>query len=246
MIGSHEPAGIVVKLGADAEKLGKFKIGDRVGSINTYHPCWKCQPCRTLGAQLCENVGGMLGVSGGKDAEKGKDGGFADYMIADPTVLAKIPEKIPFDEGCTLFCAGATTYGATVAAKVEKGAWIGQVGVGGLGHLGIQYSKALGYKVVAIDNRKEALEVAKELPEHLRADKHVLIDSEDAQNKAAEELGSAFYDSNPGMDAVVINAEARHLVAWAQNCTRKGGVIVDVGLPAVSTRDSVVTGEICT
>lgn len=232
MIGSHEPAGIVVKLGKNAEKRGILKVGDRVGSINTYHPCFKCDACKHQGAQLCENVGGMLGVSGGKDAPKGKDGGFAEYMVADDTVLAKIPEEIPWAEAAPLFCAGATTYGAILAADVKKNQWIAHIGVGGLGLLGVQYSKALGHKVVAIDNRKEALEAAQSLPENLRADKHVLIDSEDAQKKAQEELGGSFYDSNPGVDRVVINAEARHLVSFSQQFLRVGGTIVDVGLPA--------------
>lgn len=199
------------------------------------HPCHKCDACRNLGEQLCMNVGGMLGVSGGKDAPKGKDGGFADYMIADDTVLAKIPDSIPWAEAAPLFCAGATTYGAILAAKAERDQWVGMIGVGGLGHLGVQYAKALGYKVVAIDNRQEALDLVKELPKHLQADKYVLIDSEDAEKKATEELGSAFYDSNPGMDRVVINTEARHLVKWSQQCLRVGGTIVDVGLPSGTT-----------
>ncbi|CAO1636600.1 unnamed protein product [Parajaminaea phylloscopi] len=232
MIGSHEPAGIVVKLGKNAEKRGKFALGDRVGSINTYHPCWRCDACRNQGAQLCENVGGMLGVSGGKDAPNGKDGGFAEYMLADDTVLAKIPDEISFAEAAPLFCAGATTYGAILAADGKKGQWMAHIGLGGLGLLGIQYAKAMGFNVVAVDNRKEAIEAAKKLPSHLQADKHFLIDSEDAQKKVTEELGSSFYDSNPGLDRVVINAEARHLVSFAQKCVRKGGIIVDVGLPS--------------
>lgn len=232
MIGSHEPVGVVVKLGKNAEKRGKLQLGDRVGSINTYHPCWRCDACRNQGAQLCENVGGMLGVSGGKDAPKGKDGGFAEYMIGDDTVLVKVPESIPWAEAAPLFCAGATVYGAILAAEGKKGQWIAQIGLGGLGLLGVQYAKAMGFKVVAIDNRKEALDAAKELPTNLQADKHVLIDSEESQNQVAEQLGGGFYDSNPGIDRVVINAEARHLVSFAQKFVRKGGTIVDVGLPS--------------
>lgn len=257
MIGSHEPAGVIAKLGSEAEKRGLFKIGDRVGSINTYHPCEQCDACKNHGRQLCMNVGGMLGVSGGKDAPNGKDGGFAEYMIADDKVLAKIPEEIPFDEAAPLFCAGATTYGAILAAKQDKGKWVAHVGVGGLGHLGVQYSKALGHKVVAIDNRKEGLDVVKSGPKHLQADKYILIDSDDAKKKATEELGGSFYDSNPGLDAVVINAEARDLVSFAQNCLRVGGIVVDVGLPSdgpleidpfpLSFKEQIVRGRlICT
>lgn len=232
MIGSHEPAGVVVKLGSGAQKRGLLKVGDRVGSINTYHPCLKCDSCKNVGKQLCMNPGGMLGVSGGRDAPKGKDGGFADFMIADDRILAKIPDEIPFDQAAPLFCAGATTYGAIKATKMEKGKWVAHVGIGGLGHLGVQYSKALGHKVVAIDNRKEALDVARAAPKELQPDKYVLVDTEEAQKKATEELSSSFYDTNPGVDAVIINAEARHLVALSQSFLRVGGIIVDVGLPS--------------
>lgn len=219
--------------GANAEKRGLVKVGDRVGSINTYHPCHKCDNCRNQGKQLCENVGGMLGVSGGKDAPKGKDGGFSEYMIADDQVLRKVPDNIPFAEAAPLFCAGATTYGAILASGAKEGQWVAHVGLGGLGLLGIQYSKGMGHKVVAIDNRKEAIEMAKEqIPKHLQADEYILVDSEDAKKKAGEELSGKFYDSNPGVDRVVINTEARDLVAFCQQFLRVGGILVDVGLPS--------------
>lgn len=68
-IGSHEPAGVIVQMGPDAEKLGKVKVGDRVGSINTLGFCGECNMCKKQGQQLCENVKGLLGLT--------VDGGFA-------------------------------------------------------------------------------------------------------------------------------------------------------------------------
>ncbi|KAI0016685.1 GroES-like protein [Xylariomycetidae sp. FL0641] len=227
LVGSHEPAGVVVAAGSDAGKSG-IKVGDRVGSINTYGYCDSCDACKQ-GQQLCEKLAGMLGLT--------LDGGFAEYMKADARVAAKIPETIPWAEAAPLFCAGATVYGALLAVggrDPEPGRWLAMIGIGGLGHLGIQYAKALGYRVVAIDNRQEAVDLATgRLPAHLRPDRTYVVADEAAQTACREELGGGggLYASNPGVDAVVINAEAPHLVRFAQAFTRKGGHLCDVGLP---------------
>lgn len=222
LIGCHEPFGRIVKLSSEAEKKG-FKVGDRVGSINTYGCCGQCKSC-IVGKQVCDKLTGMLGLT--------VDGGFDEYMKADARVIAAVPDSIPATEAAPLFCAGATVYGALLAAAPKPDQWLAMIGIGGLGHLGVQYAKAMGCKVIAIDNRQEALDLAKDVPSHLRPDRTYLVDSEDAQNKVTEELQSAFYDTNPGVDRVVINAEARPLVKFAQQFLRKGGSLVDVGLPA--------------
>ncbi|KAJ5116118.1 hypothetical protein N7456_000466 [Penicillium angulare] len=248
LVGSHEPAGEVVKVGSAADKSG-IHVGDRVGSINTYAFCGECNACKTQGQQLCEKLVGMLGLT--------INGGFAQYMKADARVVAKIPDSVPWAEAAPLFCAGATVYGALLASGVKPGQWLAIVGIGGLGHLGVQYGKALGAKVVAIDNRKEGVETALSVPEHLRPDKTFVVDSAEAEKKVVEELQSSFYDSNPGVDRVVINAEARGLIKFSQQFLRKGGVLVDVGLPsewtlevdpfALSFKEQTVKGRlICT
>ena len=106
------------------------------------------------------------------------------------------------------------------------------IGIGGLGHLGVQYAKARGCKVIAIDNRKEGVDLANDVPSHLRPDKSYCIDSEKSQNSTAEELQNGLYETNPGVDRVIINTEDRGLIKWSQQFLRKGGVLVDVGLPA--------------
>ena len=106
------------------------------------------------------------------------------------------------------------------------------IGIGGLGMLGVQYAKAMGMKVIAIDNRQEGIDLANSVPSHLRPDQTFLIDSEDAKKKCSEELSNGFYDSNPGVDRVVITTEQQELPAFASACTRKGGVLVGVGLPS--------------
>ncbi|KAJ5702347.1 hypothetical protein N7488_009895 [Penicillium malachiteum] len=248
LIGSHEPAGVVVKVGSDANKLG-IKVSDHLGSINTYAFCGGCDACKRQGQQLCEKLVGMLGLT--------INGGFAQYMKADARVVAKTPENISFEEAAPLFCAGATVYGAILASNLKAGQWLAIVGIGGLGHLGVQYAKALGANVIAIYNRKEGIETALSVPSHLRHDKTFVIDSPEAENKVIEELQSSFYGSNPGVDRVIINAEARNLIKFSQQFLRKGGILVDVGLPsewnlevdpfALSFKEQTVKGRlICT
>jgi propanol-preferring alcohol dehydrogenase len=163
------------------------------------------------------------------------NGGFAQYMKADARVVSKVPETIPWEQAAPLFCAGATVYGALLAGDPKPGQWVAMVGIGGLGHLGIQYAKAMGCKVFAIDNRKEAIDLAKSLPDNLKPDQSHLTDSEEASKKVAETLMGSFYDTNPGVDRVIINAEEPKLVKFSQQFTRKGGIIVDVGLPSDSS-----------
>lgn len=247
LVGSHEPAGVVVKAGSDASK-SNIHVGDRVGSINTYAFCGECNACKRQGQQLCEKLVGMLGLT--------INGGFAEYMKADARVVAKVPQSIRWEEAAPLFCAGATVYGALLASGVKRGEWIAIVGIGGLGHLGVQYAKALGAKVIAIDNRREGVETALAVPSHLRPDKTFVIDSPDAEKEVIQQLQS-FYDTNPGVDRVVINAEARSLIKFSQQFLRKGGTLVDVGLPsdwslevdpfALSFKEQTIKGRlICT
>lgn len=221
LVGSHEPAGTVVKLGRGADRY--VKLGDRVGSINTFGFCGKCDSCKQ-GKQLCDKLNGMLGLT--------LNGGFAEYMKADARVVSKIPESIPWEEAAPLFCAGATIYGALLAIKPEPGQWVAIVGIGGLGHLGVQYAKAMQCKVIVIDNRKEGVELANDVPEHLKPDMSFVIDSDEHKQEAIEKLSSSFYETNPGVDRVVISTENRSLIRFAQQFLRKGGQLVDVGLPA--------------
>ncbi|PWN47325.1 GroES-like protein [Violaceomyces palustris] len=222
LVGSHEPAGIVVKAGSETKEYG-ISVGDRVGSINTFGYCGSCDSCK-VGEQLCERMKGMLGLT--------LDGGFAQYMKADARVVSKIPENIGFAEAAPLFCAGATIFGALKALEPKEGEWLALVGVGGLGHLGIQYAKSMGCKVIAIDNREEGIQLANDVPSHLVPDRSFVVASEESKNKCVEEINKLTYGTNPGVDKVVIATEDRFLIKFSQRFLRKGGSLVDVGLPA--------------
>ena len=222
MIGSHEPAGTIAAIGSDVKN---FKLGDRVGSMNTYGYCDTCDTCtRAHQYQICDNSTGMLGLT--------LDGGFSEYMRADARVVSRIPDSIPFTEAAPLLCAGATVYGAIMATEPKPDDWLVVIGLGGLGHLGIQYTKALGCHDIAMDNRSEAIDLTNSVPAHLRPDKTYLINNDTALDTTADELAKGFYDTNPGVDKVVICTEARSLIAWSQKFLRKHGVLADVGLPS--------------
>jgi len=142
-------------------------------------------------------------------------------MKADSRVVGKIPDSISFEAAAPLFCAGATIYGALKAADTKPDQWIAIVGMGGLGHLGTQYAKAkeFGLKVIALDNRQEGLDLIKTLPKHLQPDETFLINSEDSKNKAVKKINGMCYESNPGVDRIVIATEDRSLIKVSEVAT---------------------------
>lgn len=105
MIPSHEPVGTVVSIGADVDS--KWKIGQRVGVLNFRHPCGKCNKCRwhsqaydgALDARFCEEKN-MAGIT--------QDGGFAEYLCADPMTTVLLPEGLSFEQAAPLMCAGVS------------------------------------------------------------------------------------------------------------------------------------------
>ncbi|KAJ9618110.1 hypothetical protein H2203_009291 [Taxawa tesnikishii (nom. ined.)] len=149
--GSHEPTGTIAALGPDVS--GEWKVGDRVGVYLFTNPCGSCSGCKwysaTFGqkpkARYCDNRT-MCGIVG-------TDGGFAEYMLAHDEAVVKIPEEVSFEQAAPMMCAGATVWNGILEANLQKGQTLAIVGIGALGLLGIQFAKALGYRVVAVRNR---------------------------------------------------------------------------------------------
>jgi len=153
-VASHEGAGTVVKVGSAVQS---FKVGDRVLCSLTYHRCGVCGDCigPEKDRQYCQNNGGALGVT--------RDGSFAEYEIVDGRECSLLPDNLSFQSAAPLACAGITVWGGLVRADLKAGESIAIVdGGGGLGHLGVQFAKALGLHVIAIDARDEGLALAKE------------------------------------------------------------------------------------
>lgn len=182
----HEVAGVVDEVGAD---VPIFKAGQRVGLGWHGGHCNYCVPCRRGDFILCEN-GQISGVS--------YDGGYADYVIAPANALASIPEELNDVDAAPLLCAGITTFNSLRNSNAKPGDTVAILGIGGLGHLAVQYAAKSGYRTVAIARGEDKAPLAKQLGAH------IYIDST-KQDPAAElkKLGGAKV-----ILATVTNAEA--------------------------------------
>ena len=154
----HEIAG---RVGAVGEGVTAWKVGDRVGVGWHGGHCFACDACRT---------GDFLNCVAGKVTGISHDGGWADYAVVPWESAARIPEGLPAEEAGPLLCAGVTTYNALRNSGARWGDTVAVLGVGGLGHLGVQYARQMGFHTVALSRgpTKEAL--AKELGAHSYVD----------------------------------------------------------------------------
>src|SRR5881396_2243776 len=171
----HEVAGIVDAVGAG---VAGWKVGDRVGVGWHGGHCGHCDACRHGDFLLCQVAGLIPGIS--------YDGGHADYMIAPAVALARIPEGLSAADAAPLMCAGVTTFNSLRHAGARPGDLVAVLGIGGLGHLGVQFAAKAGYRTVAIARGKDKEPLAR------RLGAHHYIDSQ-SQDPAAEltRLGGA-------------------------------------------------------
>jgi D-arabinose 1-dehydrogenase-like Zn-dependent alcohol dehydrogenase len=154
LVPGHEIAGVVEKLG---EGVNGWEVGQRVGVGWFGGNCGYCEQCRRGSLIDCENMG-IPGIT--------QDGGYADYVVVRSSALALMPDDIGYEDAAPLLCAGITTFNAIRSAKTRAGARVAVLGVGGLGHLGIQFAAHLGYEVVAIARGTEKEELARRLGAH--------------------------------------------------------------------------------
>ena len=150
----HEVAGVVDAVGEGVEAWAK---GDRVGVGWFGGCCFVCDPCRRGDFISCEE-GQVSGVS--------YDGGYAEYMVAPAEALARIPDDLSDVDAAPLLCAGITTFNALRSSVARPGDLVAILGVGGLGHLGVQYAAKMGFEVVAIARGTEKETLARELGAH--------------------------------------------------------------------------------
>ncbi len=170
----HEVIGIIDAVGAE---VPDWKAGMRVGVGWHGGHCGHCSSCRRGDFITCKE-GKIPGIS--------YDGGYADYMIAPFEALASVPEELGAEDAAPLLCAGITTFNALRNSGARAGDLVAILGVGGLGHLGVQYAAKMGFKTVAIARGADKGPLAKKLGAH------IYIDST-SQNPAAEltKLGGA-------------------------------------------------------
>jgi alcohol dehydrogenase, propanol-preferring len=207
-IPGHEAVGIVTEVGAGVTIV---KEGDRVGVPWLYSACGHCEYCLTAWETICSDAqfGGYT-----------KNGGFAEYIMADPNYVAHIPKGLAPAEAAPLICAGITTYKGLKQTSARPGDWVAISGCGGLGHLAVQYAKAMGLLVCAIDIDDGKLSHA----EALGAD--LVVNAKHEDPAAAVKKGTG-----GGAHGVLITAPS--LIAFKQGIgmTRKRGTCVLVGLP---------------
>jgi alcohol dehydrogenase, propanol-preferring len=204
----HEGIGIVTALGSGVTAV---KEGDRVGVPWLYSACGHCEYCLAAREPVCADAqfGGYT-----------RNGGFAEYIVADPNYVAHIPASLAAREAAPLICAGITSYKGIKETQARPGEWVVVSGVGGLGHLAIQYAKAMGLFVCAVDIDDGKLAHAK----RLGADAIVNAKEGDAVAAVKRATGG-------GAHGVLITAPSLGAFKQGVGMTRKCGTCVLVGLP---------------
>ncbi|TEY76482.1 hypothetical protein BOTCAL_0058g00290 [Botryotinia calthae] len=212
---SHEGAGTIVAIGSG---VSGFKPGDRILCSLTYHRCGVCTDCTgpEHERQYCAHSGGNLGIA--------RDGAFAEYEVIDGRECSLLPDNLSFESAAPLACAGITIWGGLVRAGLKAGEWIAIVGAGGgLGHLGVQFAKALGLNVIAVDARDEALQLAKDCG----AD--VLVDARQDKNKVVEDVQKA--TGGQGADSTLNVSDHESAAATAVAVTKRHGTMIQIAQP---------------
>ncbi|CCC09906.1 hypothetical protein SMACR_03462 [Sordaria macrospora] len=165
----HEVVGKAVKVG---KNVSEIKVGDRVGVGAQVWACLKCDVCKSANENYCPHLVDTYNAKypDGSDAT----GGWASHIRAHQYFTFKIPDAIPSHLAAPLLCAGITTYSPLVRAKVGPGKTVGIIGIGGLGHLAIQWARALGADTYALTHSEYKTQDAKEL-----GAQHVIITGDD-------------------------------------------------------------------
>ena len=200
----HEVVGEVIEVG---NEVTKFKVGDHAGISPLLESCKKCQYCMEGKEQLCESST-ILGES--------LKGGYAEYVTVTEDFATKVPNDMKPEYAAPLFCAGITAYKAVKASEPSNGKKIGIFGIGGVGHMAVQFAKLDGVNVTAISRNQKHLDVAKKLGATT-----TITFSED-QDKVLEEIK----DKVGLLDAAIVFAPADIATDTAIKAVKKGGLIV--------------------
>jgi alcohol dehydrogenase, propanol-preferring len=207
LIMGHEIVGRVVERGAAVTSV---QVGDRVGVPWVQWTCGQCEFCREGNENLCtrQRITGVM-----------VDGGYAEFVKAPASHVARIPETLSSEQAAPLLCAGVTVHRALKQARIRAGQRLAVFGVGGLGHIAVQIGRAAGAEVTAIDISEEKLALAKSLG-------------------AARTLNAATSDvvkqvrGSGGVHVALVTSAAKSAYDMAFYCVRPTGILLAVGLPA--------------
>ena len=218
----HEVAGRVDAVG---DEVARWTPGDRVGVGWHGGHCFSCEPCRRGNFLQCEN-GDVTGLT--------YDGGYAEYVTAPAEAVAAVPDDLAAADAAPLLCAGVTTYNALRNSHADPGDLVAVQGIGGLGHLGVQYAHAAGFETVALSRSPDKADLARDLG----AD-HFVNTAETDPAERLQELGGAdvVLATAPATDAIPgepVAVDAQQLVGT------RGGV---EGWASGHARDSQDTLE---
>jgi len=187
----HEVAGRVDAVGAD---VNLWKPGQRVGVGWHGGHCFICDACRRGDFILCQNQ---------KITALHFDGGYAEYMIAPQEAVAAMPDDLPADEAAPLLCAGITVFNPLRNSGARSGELVAVQGIGGLGHLGIQYARQMGFRTVAIGRGADKEALAKKLGAHAYLDTNQGPPAEALQKMGGARVILATAPDSKSMSALV-------------------------------------------
>ena len=201
----HEIVGRVVEAGPEASR---FDVGDRVGVSPLLESCRKCRHCGEGNEQLCESME-VLGES--------LKGGYAEYVTVAEDFATRVPLEMSPEFAAPLFCAGITAYKAVKATESGAGARLGILGIGGVGHMAVQFARLAGAEVTAASRGERHLGVARELGASATA----------RLGGTPAEMAGAVTDAAGGqLDAAVVLAPSDDVAEAAIKAVRRGGTIV--------------------
>ncbi|MEM1050297.1 MAG: alcohol dehydrogenase AdhP [Pseudomonadota bacterium] len=206
-IPGHEGVGVVAAVGKGVTAV---REGDRVGIPWLYSACGHCEHCVGGWETLCESQ---------RNTGYSVNGGFADYVLADPNYVGHLPDNLEFGPAAPVLCAGVTVYKGLKETEVKPGQWVAISGIGGLGHMAVQYAKAMGMRCVAVDIGDDKLDLAKSLG----ADEVINAAHEDPVARITAELG--------GVHGVLVTAVSTTAFQQAVGMLRRHGTMSLVGLP---------------
>jgi len=207
-IPGHEAAGIVVAVGSGVTER---KIGDAVGVAWLHDACMRCEYCETGWETLCEHQ---------HNTGYSCNGGFAEYVIASAPYAPLLPANVDFAAIAPILCAGVTTYKGLKETEARPGEWVAISGIGGLGNVAIQYAKAMGLNVVALDIAQDKLDLAR------RSGADVAVDA-----RSADAVTQVLDATGGGAHGILVTAVSPPAFSQALNMVRRRGTVALVGLP---------------
>lgn len=206
-IPGHEGVGFVSAVGAGVKHV---KEGDRVGVPWLYSTCGHCAHCLGGWETLCESQ---------KNTGYSVNGGFAEYALADANFVGHLPSNVDFIDIAPVLCAGVTVYKGLKVTDTRPGQWVVISGIGGLGHMAVQYARAMGLNVAAVDIDDSKLRLA----ERLGASVTVNANTTDPAKFLRKEIG--------GAHGALVTAVSPKAFEQAMGMVRRGGTVALNGLP---------------